>query len=162
MFNFKNKITMKQINSKIDSLVNEIGKEKILEYLNNGIKKEFHYTDIKTFEDACEKLGIYSKNVYNSELDTIDEIAYKKLKIVFKGINNGWQPNWLDSSQYKYYPYFKAESNYKSSGASGFGFSDCSYGNWNAFVGSRLCTYSSEVAKYIGKQFEDLYSDYLK
>ena len=92
----------------IDSL-DESKLEKILLELSLVIdKKNYKYTDIKTFEDACKKLGIYSKNVYNSDLDTIDEIAYKKLKIIFKAINNNWQPNWLDNDQYKYYPYFKA------------------------------------------------------
>ena len=29
-----------------------------IEMIENGVQKSFGYTDIKTFEDACEKLNI--------------------------------------------------------------------------------------------------------
>lgn len=56
-----------------------------------------HYTDIKTYEDACEYLGINPlpedcSCTFTSSVDykpTSDEIAYAKLKIIAKAIRGG-------------------------------------------------------------------------
>jgi hypothetical protein len=68
---------------------------------------------VKIFEDACEVLGLFPNAVAQDD-DTIDEAAYKKLKVIAKALNEGWQPDWSNENQYKHYPYFKM---------SGFGFS---------------------------------------
>jgi len=115
---------------------------------------------IKTYEDACQELGIEPVN--EKEMlrsgSTIDEIAYKQLKTIIKALNEGWIPNWKDTNEYKYYPYFNM------SVASGFGFSasvyccDLSY----SYVGSRLSFKNRELSNYAGKQFETLYEDFMK
>ena len=117
--------------------------------------KEFNYKNIKSFEDACEVLEINPNDVF-SKIDTKDEIAYKKLKIIIKAINNGWTPDWANSNQYKYYTWFYVLS-------SGSGFSDTyfNYSLTNSNVGSRLCVDSKDKALYIAEQFKDLYEDYL-
>ena len=106
---------------------------------------------VKTFEDACEVLGI---EVTFNENDTKDEIAYKKLKIVFKALNEGWVLDWSNSNEVKYYPYFKM---------SPFGFDDTHYGGWDTCsnAGSRLCGKTDTIAEYAGRQFEDLYRDFM-
>lgn len=122
--------------------------------------KKFDYKKIKTFEDACKKLGIDPAKL--PDLNGIPEefhkpiIAGYKLMIVYKAINNGWRPDWGNWNEYKYYPWFKVLS-------SGFGFSDADYycGYAYAVVGSRLCTDTSNKALFIAKQFEELYRDYL-
>ena len=112
------------------------------------------FNEIKTFEDACEVLDIDADSVI-SDQDTSDEAAYKKLKVVVKAINQGWTPDWNNSNQYKWYPYFNLSS--------GFGFSATGYhyGNAITLVGSRLCFESEEKAKYAGKQFLQLYKELL-
>ena len=117
--------------------------------------KEFNYKNIKSFEDACEVLEINPNDVF-SKIDTKDEIAYKKLKIIIKAINNGWTPDWANSNQYKYYTWFYVLS-------SGSGFSDTGYCYTYSctVVGSRLCVDSKDKALYIAEQFKDLYEDYL-
>ena len=117
--------------------------------------KEFNYKNIKSFEDACEVLEINPNDVF-SKIDTKDEIAYKKLKIIIKAINNGWTPDWANSNQYKYYTWFYVLS-------SGSGFSDTVYCYTYSctVVGSRLCVDSKDKALYIAEQFKDLYEDYL-
>lgn len=109
---------------------------------------------VKTFDDACDVLGIIPTAVYQED-DTKDEIAYKQLKVIVQALNEGWKPNWADTNQRKWYPYFQ----YKS----GFGFSLTYYGRWHAVtvVGSRLCFKSSDLAEYAGKQFESIYNDFL-
>ena len=121
--------------------------------------KKFDYKTIKTFEDACTKLGIDPTAL--PELSLIPEefrkpiLAAYKLMIIYKAINNGWVPDWSKSSQYKYYPWFWVLS-------SGFGFSDSlyAYDFTITTVGSLLCTDTSEKAMYIAKQFEQEYKDY--
>ena len=85
-----------------------------------------------------------------------DEVAYKMIKEIVKAFNEGWVPDWTNSSEGKYYPWFKMGS------PSGGGFSYIGYDHWVAgsAVGSRLCFETREQAKYAGKQFEDLYKSY--
>ena len=86
-----------------------------------------------------------------------DEVAYKMIKEIVKAFNEGWTPDWTNGSEYKYYPWFKMGS------PSGGGFSYGDYVNWasHSLVGSRLCFKSSELAKYAGTQFEDIYKEFL-
>lgn len=109
---------------------------------------------VTTFEEACAVLNLTISDQFNDD-DTVDEAAYKKLKIVARALNEGWKPDWSDSNQYKYFPYFE----YKA----GFGFSYSSCVTWYtcALVGSRLSFKSRELAEYAGKQFESIYNDYL-
>lgn len=113
-------------------------------------KKDFG--EIKTFEDACNELENLTP-IRNDEAP--DEIAYKKLKIIVAAINQGWIPDWANTDQRKWYPWFNLSS--------GFGFSctyyDCVYSV--ADVGSRLCFESEEKAGYAGNQFLELYKDFL-
>jgi len=121
---------------------------------------KFDYRTIKTFEDACKKLGIDPSKLpdVSGLLEEFAKpiIAHYKLIIIYKAINNGWVPDWNNSDQHKYYPWFWVLS-------SGFGFSDSDfrYGRTATCVGSRLCTNTSEKAKYMASQFEAEYRDYL-
>jgi hypothetical protein len=114
---------------------------------------------IKTFEDALKELPEIASNVaillaYNGvDKDMLASVAHMKLTIIARVLNEGWKPNWDNSSEYKYYPYFDMRS--------GVGFSVTGYDYWyaNACVGSRLCFKSRELAEYAGKQFLPLYKD---
>lgn len=115
---------------------------------------------VKTFEDACEILGIEGDVINGSISDALagdaDSIAaYAKLIIIARALNEGWVPDWSSSSQYKYIPWFKHKS--------GFGLSSYGYVGWATTtpVGSRLCFKTKELAEYAAMQFADLYNDYL-
>jgi hypothetical protein len=110
---------------------------------------------VKSFEDACGILGITVSSVL-SKYDTPDEIAYKKLKIITKVLNNGWTPDWSDDDQAKYFPWFEWKS--KSSG-----FSFLSVNDYYTLTdsSSRLCFHSRELAEYAAKQFLALYNEFL-
>ncbi|WP_052237523.1 hypothetical protein [Myroides sp. A21] len=113
---------------------------------------------LKTFEDVLKEKNMTLEyfNEISEEL-LPDELAYRKLKLIAGVLNEGWEPDWSNSNEYKYYPWFKMGS------PSGVGFSYDGYDRWYAGsnVGSRLCFKSSELAEYAGKQFTDIYKDFL-
>ena len=113
------------------------------------------YTEIKTFEDACNKLNIQPVLPEVSMLDPKDQeavIANYKLDKINQALNGQWQPNWDNYEERKYYPWFK-----QSSSGSGFSCFDYSCGNADSDVGSRRVFKSRELAIYAGQQFTDLY-----
>lgn len=126
---------------------------------------EFDYRTIKTFEDACRKM-----NVDPAELPVVPKsredlkkriINDYKLCIIYEAINNGWTPDWTNWNQYKYFPWFEVKATKALSSGFGFSLSNYRYSGTHASVGSRLCTDTSDKAKYIAKQFEQEYLDYL-
>lgn len=120
--------------------------------------KKRDYTDIKTFADACEECGTieeeFNERFANLGLDA-DTINYEKAKIVVKAINQGWTPDWSNSYQYKYWPYFKLSSGFSFSNA------DSYYVFTVTNVGSRLCFESEAKCTYAAKQFIDIYEQFL-
>jgi hypothetical protein len=129
-------------------------KQDLIDQFGENAFKPISFKDIKSFEDACEAMQVKPEDIIR-DLDTVDEIAYKKLKVIAQAINQGWTPNWTDTDQPKWYPWFKLSS--------GFGFSSSyyHYTRTSTSVGSRLCFESEEKANYAGKQFEQLYKDLL-
>ncbi len=118
---------------------------------------------VKTYEDACNILGIKPANALpafsSSHMVSTHErsvAASCKLIIIAEVLNEGWKPDWNDHNQAKYYPWFKSVGS-----GSGFAFYDCDCDYAYSDVGSRLCFKSRELAEYAGKQFESIYNDYL-
>ncbi|ODS87271.1 MAG: hypothetical protein ABS44_11685 [Chryseobacterium sp. SCN 40-13] len=113
---------------------------------------------IKTFADVLNYFGI-DEDDFEDGNETLepDEVAYRKVKLIVNALNEEWKPDWTNSSQTKYFPWFKMGS----SSGSGFSFHD--YDNWlsNSTVGSRLCFKSRELAEYAGKQFTEIYKEFM-
>ena len=113
---------------------------------------------IKTFEGACKALKLNPakvvpivKGMPKHHQDAI--VAHAKLVIIADALNGGWKPNWDNTNEWKYYPWFRMPG----SGLAYFGYVRyCS----SSDVGSRLCFKSRELAEYAGKQFKKLYSQY--
>lgn len=63
---------------------------------------------VKTFEDACEALGIEADTEQAkweaAGLNMPDEIAYQKLRIITAALNEGWEPQFTED-EYRYYPW---------------------------------------------------------
>lgn len=112
-----------------------------------------------------------------------DVASYLKLRIVVAALNEGWEPQFTED-EYRWYPYFylytKEEYNRlnedekkkcrvvgRSSGsASVDGGVACAsaYSAWSCSSsdsGCRLALKSEELAEYCGKQFIDIWMDYL-
>lgn len=149
------------------------------------------YRNIKTYEDACEALGIkpisrllveYEDGMKEEVMD-IAHIAYIKLCTIARAINNDKDFPRFVKDEYRYYPYFilynqqevddmsdEDKSRLVFWGGSAYSGASCgwacAYSNYDwsfasANVGSRLAVSSSEQAIYFGNQFKELWKDYL-
>lgn len=140
------------------------------------------YTSIKTYEDACKALG---EPVFEEPEDMPKHIvALMKLETISRALwGRTWKPEPdAEGSEWFYYPVFALYtqqeienmdedkrggllSAYAIYGATaGFGclltYNRSSHANANS--GFRLCQEDSEKAKYFGKQFLELWAEYLK
>lgn len=118
---------------------------------------------VKTFEDALNIVGIEDEDDYillnykGKNVGILAQVASLKLSIIAKALNEGWIPDWNNSSQYKYYPWFKSDGS-----GSGWVYDGC-FGWYSVSgVGSRLTFKTRELAVYSGRQFIDLYSAMFK
>lgn len=125
-----------------------------------------NYTDLKTFEDACQVEGLDATKVIPDfsmypEQDREALEAHAKLIIIVRAANRlandgkEWVPDWTDYSQPKYEPWFDLDTS-----SSGFRFNVYDYWRTISLVGSRLCFISYEVCEYIAEQFTELYKVY--
>lgn len=118
---------------------------------------------VKTFEDALALADEKTREEYLKSVEgfnTPDEIAYKKLKLITKVVNEDWVADYTDFTQRKYYLW----GGYLYYGASaGFLVAYCSNSSGDTYVtvGSRLNFESREKALYVGNHFLDLWNDYL-
>lgn len=120
---------------------------------------------IKTYEDACVALDrdpqVLPVVTGLPEKHALSIIAYYMLVTICEALNEGWEPNWNDEEEYKYQPWFKVDASADKPSGFGFSLTDCDFWISYAFVGSRLCLKSNGLALYAGKQFADLYKQYL-
>lgn len=151
------------------------------------------YTSIKTYEDACEALGVEPifnepnpiMNLYGVEYEVEPHIiALMKLETISRALwGKTWKPEPdADGSKWFYYPVFTLYTQQEienmdedkrggllSASAidganAGFGFlgTHTRSSVATATYGFRLCQEDSEKAKYFGRQFLELWAEYLK
>lgn len=139
---------------------------------------------IKTFEDACREIGIDAE-AWNRDKISLglepDVLAFLKLRIIVKALNEGWEPQFTED-ECRYYPWFilytREEYNkldeeeksrvvyrsYFNAYANG-GVSFANAGNVSSFAGAsigvRLAFKTSELAAYCGRQFLDIWADFV-
>lgn len=139
---------------------------------------------VKTFEDACHELGIEPDKWLQDKAELgfePDVIAYMKLRIICKALNEGWEPQFTED-EWRYYPWFtlwtedelseksdewKTDRHLISTGeyqtdSAGLAcaYSDSAPSDANAYIGSRLCLKSDTLAVYCGKQFINIWADF--
>lgn len=118
---------------------------------------------IKSFEEACEKSSLDASKLPDVSMLPIKHqkaiVANYKLFVIAEALNDGWVPDWNDSNEWKYYPWFYMSGDKDNVSGSAFSYyhyaDDHSYSN----AGSRLSYKSSELAEYAGNTFLDLYKD---
>ena len=130
-------------------------------------------------ETAATLLSDYESNCDNIQSKTT--LAAMKLSIISYALNEGWEPQFT-TDEYRYYPWFflytqkeidemdeedkgrvlgrsgNVAGAYAGVAYSGTGFaSSYSYTS----VGGRLCFKTSALAEYAGKQFLDIWADFM-
>ena len=115
--------------------------------------------EIKSYEDACKALGLNPENlpevVNLPEKDRKSIIAYYKLTIIIRALNEGWEPNWNDCEEYKYFNWFYIDAGFA------YAYATNAATNTRTDTGSRLCFKNATLARYARETFESLYFDYL-
>lgn len=139
---------------------------------------------IKTFEDACHEIGIDAE-AWNRDKISLglepDVLAFLKLRIIVKALNEGWEPQFTED-ECRYYPwlilytgeeYNKLDEEEKSRvvcrsyslayALGGVSFANANIGSSsaNASIGVRLAFKTSELAAYCGRQFLDIWADFV-
>ncbi|CAN5309367.1 hypothetical protein BH09BAC1_BH09BAC1_14310 [soil metagenome] len=129
----------------------------LLENLFGYDQLKFEITDlVKSYEDACEILGINPDVTVKCGASEDQEaiIAFAQLSIIRAALNQDWEADWKNHNQPKYYPWFKDSG-------SGLSYDDFARSLTLTDVGSRLCYATPELAKYAGEQFIEIYRKFL-
>lgn len=184
--NHQNKLEEMNDNVNFD-IANDEGKkvlQTISPQLEDKIKVSSSITErVKTFEDACHEVGINPTQYMSKYKDeTADVIAYMKLKVICKALNEGWSPAFIEGENY-FQPSFSLFTEEELSEGIDNGFIKMfdtigipnSVGDYNVFVFTdsirftsngltsnflnSLCLKNRELADYCGRQFINLWSD---
>lgn len=146
---------------------------------------------IKTFEDACKELGsdhplvlaYQNTNLRDAEVanDNKDIIAYMKLRIIVAALNERWEPQFIPG-EYRWFPYFvlytkdeidemdektrarvvcRSNSYAFAGGCVLYARSGGDSAGVVAHIGSRLAFKTDDLAEYAGKQFIEIYADFM-
>lgn len=149
-------------------------------------KQKPDYTDyhnIKTYEDACEAIGVKPIVRLLEEVADIAHLAYIKLCTIARALNNDPDFPRFTKDEYRYTPWFYLYNqkeidemdeedrnrlvlwggNASDGAACGLAYatSDSDWSTSLASIGSRLAVKSSEIAIYFGEQFKELWKDFL-
>lgn len=149
--------------------------------------EEFDFHEIKTFEDACKRLGIPVESLIVESCGVASAYdaanALYKLLVIQKAMNND---KWRDEDGWSYYPYWVlyskeemermseeekqrkgikqllscADANGAESAGVRCAVANRRGANTGTYYGFPLCFNSEEAALYAAKQFEDLFFQY--
>ena len=132
---------------------------------------------VKTFDDAVVVLGNDNQAVidYYAISGTTcakDILAFAKLRVIAEALNEGWKPT-FDDKEYRYYTWFYiyTEAEYdelnedekKECHVAGPVYMKVDYVTSHSypFHNSRIALKTTELAKHCGKQFIDIWADFL-
>lgn len=157
--------TLKEAQEKVIELTEEDEDTTVFDFYTDEQEYEEITDRVKSYTDACNVLGIEPMNEQDMKEQGYrpDEIARRKLETITEALNEGWKPDWNNTNEYKYYPYFYIEENAKAQGTAGLASAYTHYAASYTYanIGSRLCFHDSETARYAGRTFTELYEQIL-
>ena len=137
---------------------------------------------IKTFADAAKAIGIEDPEEWEEQYSDLepDVLAYFKLRIITKALNEGWEPKFT-VGEYRWFPFFvlytkdeidkmdektrarvvlRSYADANADGGVAYVNADNDSSSASSDGGSRLAFKSEELAEYAGKQFTEIYADF--
>lgn len=157
--------TLKEAQEKVIEMTEEDEDTTVFDFYTDEQEYEEITDRVKSYADACKVLGIEPMNEQNMKAQGFrpDEVARRKLETITEALNEGWKPDWNNTDQCKYYPYFFIRENAKAEGAAGLSSAVADYAAalTAAHFGSRLCFHDSDTARYAGNTFTELYEQIL-
>ena len=140
------------------------------------------YNELGSEHPFCKTLDLFIKTNVNNDISNIaDVLAYLKLRIICAALNEGWQPKFT-KDECRYYLYFyvltkegyehlKDDAKWRCVGRSdhnaraygGLVYAGAGSGSAYSYShnGVRLAFRTMELAKYAGKQFLDIWIDFV-
>lgn len=142
---------------------------------------------IKTLEDALSAIGTPDEEIadFFTKFEPMgkDVVAYMKLRVIVEALNEGWKPQYTED-EYRYYPWFVfytqkeldkmdeeykqrirvlGRSDYSANAGAGVAYSSTGYASSHSHAssGGRLCFKERALAEYAGRQFLDIWIDFL-
>ena len=141
---------------------------------------------VKTVEDALRVLGTPDEEIkdFFKPFEKLgkDVVAYMKLRVITEALNEGWKPT-FSKDEYRWFPWFRyytkeeiekmseeerlklglvgAAAIYGSLSGLACVHSVSDWSDTSASIGSRLAYKSEALADYSGKQFKDIWADYV-
>lgn len=164
--------SVEEASDQVKDIINEDEDANVFDFYT----EEQEYTDIrervKTYADACEVLGIaeMDEKAFKACGFRPDEIARRKLETITEALNEGWRPDWNNTDEPKYYPWFyirphegkDAEGKpYGAFAGLSYAFTATAASSTYTHFGSRLCFHERRTAAYAGDTFRDLYAQIL-
>lgn len=152
--------------------VYKTGNEAVRQALESEFGKDFFTLGIteriKTYEDALKEVATKRPRVLREDVDVHDLTGdYAKaikagfrLMVITEALNEGWTPNWNDTTQRKWFPWHQFVGEDASGGLGCVGSMHSGSVGTVTAVGFRLCFSSKKLAEYAGSTFKELYQDY--
>jgi len=113
---------------------------------------------IQTIEDAYAELGRKPEDFrpYSQPPNQRQEAmnAMADIWTVVEAANEGWQPDWKNDDEYKWYPFFDMSGDRLV-------FYGANYWGQGSDVGSRLCFRTRDLAEHFGKKFIEVYEKFM-
>lgn len=118
---------------------------------------------VDSYEEACQIKGITPLSIDQFSMFPENQREYlfavHQLITISEVINEGWVPDYANTNQRKYYPWFEWKK--LSAGGSGFSYGDYYIDRSFSTVGARLSYETAEKAEYAGTKFIHLYRIFL-
>ena len=137
------------------------GKQLLTDLL--GLKIEDPKNYVKTFGDVCEEAGFETIDFFVDNHWSAEKKAamyLKRLMLIASVFNGDWVEDIADTSQHKYYPWFKIIPDLEAPGGFRLSLSGSGYGCDYSCLGVRPTFKDSETATYVGTQFLNEYQSW--
>lgn len=127
------------------------------------------YHNIKTMDDVFAATGVDKEEFEQKIADLPEDVqAFMLLRLIRKALNPTWKPNWADTDEWKYYPYFSIEVPAGVGSANTGSVLGVSVLNSNhvasyspAVCGGALASENREIAIWFGEHFTEIWKGYL-